>query len=490
MRFLEVFLLVIITILPFIKRPLIKKISKKYILALILLLVIMHLVIDGWRWQMLPAYFLVLIIIWRIYHIDLMKMLKLTFIRIFGYVFLIVTLTLAWILPIVLPVFSLPKPTGIYNVGSTWIHIKTDRDEVITKDLSDKRELMAKIWYPTDDISEGKREPYVDQANRLGFIRKYSMGILPPFTINYLDRIKTYVYEGVPISKQKFPVLIFSPGYGSKSTGYYALLSEIASHGYIIVNVSHTYESLGTTFTDGSMKFFDYEYQYQQDASSMDHIIPIKEAFEKDISFNERHKIIREASKDYFVTHIVERWSKDLMSVIDHLETWNKTGFLKERLDLDKIGVFGHSRGGGAAGQTALKDSRVKAAVNIDGIQWGEMMDTIFEKPFLFLSADWPEDHENISAHAYVNKSTDYFYECKLLTSGHPNFMDIPLMIPIQSVAGTGTIDAELGLKITNELVVEFFNKHLKNEANADPIKIGNRHTLLEMKVHKGDSIR
>lgn len=472
------------------KRPLLRIVSKRYTIYFLLVLMVLHLLIDGWRWQMFPAYVIMTILIWRINRIDFMKTVKPTFIRVFGYLLLVLVLVVGWFLPQVLPVFSLPKPTGIYQVGSKWIHVKTDLDEVITKDPFDKRELMVKMWFPTDDISKGEREPYVDEANRLGFIRKYSMGILPSWTINYLDRVKTYVYEGVPIAQQKFPVLIFSPGYGSKSTGYYALLSELASHGYIIVNVSHTYESLGTTFPDGTQFFFDYDYQYERDATSMEHILAIKEAFSKDISFEERHKIVREASKDYFVTHIVERWSKDLISVINHLEKLNNDGFFKDRLDLDKIGAFGHSRGGGAAGQTALKDKRVKAAANIDGIQWGEMMDTIFQKPFLFLSADWPEDHENINAHAYVNKSTDYFYECKLLTSGHPNFMDIPLMIPLQSLAGTGTIDAEQGLKITNELIVEFFDKHLKKDVKADPFKIREKYNLLEMKVHKGNSIR
>lgn len=472
------------------KRPLLRVLSKRYTVCFLLILTVLHLLIDGWRWQMFPAYIIMFILIWRINRIDFMKTVRSNFIRVFGYLLLVLILVVGWFLPQVLPVFSLPKPTGIYQVGSKWIHVKTDFDEVITKDPFDKRELMVKMWFPTDDISKGEREPYVDKANRLGFIRKYSMGILPSWTINYLDRVKTYVYEGVPIVQQKFPVLIFSPGYGSKSTGYYALLSELASHGYIIVNVSHTYESLGTTFPDGTHKFFDYDYQYEQDATSMEHILPIKEAFSKDISFQERHKIVREASKNYFVTHIVERWSKDLISVIGHLERLNNDGFFKARLDLDNIGTFGHSRGGGAAGQTALKDKRVKAAANIDGIQWGEMMDTIFQKPFLFLSADWPEDHENISAHSYVNKSTDYFYECKLLTSGHPNFMDIPLMIPMKSLAGTGTIDAEQGLKITNEVIVEFFNKHLKNDVNADPLIIKEKYKLLEMKVHKGDSIK
>ncbi|WP_378180578.1 alpha/beta hydrolase family protein [Aquimarina sp. SS2-1] len=485
----EMFLLFTVTIIPFIKRPLIKKIRKKYIPYFLLLLFLLHILIDNWRWQMIPAYALIFLLIYRVQRIRVVKVPKLTFSRAFGYISFLVILSVAWFLPLFLPIFSLPEPTGTYHVGSKWIDIKTNRDEVITTDPLDKRELMVKMWYPTDKISEEKREPYVDQANRLGFINKYSMGILPSFTINYLDRIKTNVYQEAAISNGAFPVLIFSPGYGSISTGYYAMLTEIASHGYIVANVSHTYESLGTSFPDGTMKFFDYEYQYQEEVSSIEHIMAIKNAFSDSISFDNGHKIIREASKDYFVTHIVERWSKDLISVIDQLKSMNTDAFFKDHIDLDRIGVFGHSRGGGAAGQTALKDDRIKVAANIDGIQWGEMMDATFQKPFLLLSSDWPEEHENINAHTYINKSTDYFYEGKLLTSGHSNFMDIPLMIPMRSLAGTGSIDPKLGLKITNEVLLAFFNKHLKSKTNNDPIKVSEQYSLLEMKIYKGDSI-
>ncbi len=304
--------------------------------------------------------------------------------------------------------------------------------------------------------------------------------------MDYLDRVDTHVYRDATIAAEAFPVLLFSHGYGSNASGYYALLTEIASHGYIIINMNHTYESLGATFPDGSVKLFDYDFQGSDGADAMQYITPIQEAFAKDLSYEERHAILREASKEYNVTHMVKRWAKDMSSVMDQLDGWNERGFLKDRLDLEKIGVFGHSRGGGAAGQVALKDARIKAAANIDGVQWGEMMDTIYSQPFLYISADWPAEHPDINAHVYKHKSTDYFYKSKLLTAGHPNFMDIPFMIPVPSLAQTGTIDAELGIAITNQLVISFFNKHLKMDATTDPTTVSDAYELLEMKVYKG----
>ncbi len=488
MRILEITLLVVITILPFTKRLILKFITKKVLICVLCTILTLHLLIEGWRWQLLPAYIIVFILIFRIFSIDSTKTFKLTFLKVVGYTSILFLTFLSWLLPNVLPVFSLPKPSGEYTVGTRSIHLETNINEAITKDPNDKRELMIKVWYPSSDAS-GKQDPYLDQANRTSFINKYLSG-MPKTTLNYLNYVDTHIYKDATISDGTFPILIFSHGYGSNASGYYALLSEIASHGYIILNMNHTYESLGSAFPNGRKAYFNYEYQASNNANSMKHIAPIKDAFaNKNLSYDERHTIIREASKNYVVTNMVKRWTTDIIYTIDQLETWNTKGFLKDKLDLNKIGVFGHSRGGGAAGQVTIKDSRIKAAANIDGVQWGEMMDTIYQKPFLYISADWPKDHEDINSHIYKHKSTNFFYESKLLTSAHPNFMDIPFMIPVRKLAQTGAINPELGIKITNELVTKFFDKHLKNNDSISLVNISKKYKLLEMVVHKGDSV-
>lgn len=153
---------------------------------------------------------------------------------------------------------------------------------------------------------------------------------------------------------------------------------------------------------------------------------------------------------------------------------------------LDQLGVFGHSVGGGAAGKLALTDERIRAGVNLDGIQWGTKIDTVFQKPFLYISADWPAEHEDINAHIYSKKSTDYFYEAKLLNSGHPNFMDIPFMIPMSSLTGSGSIDPELGMEITTKLVTAFFDRHLKDEENVNIEALPEIYKDLKLNVYEG----
>ena len=487
MRAFEIILLVVVTLLPFIKRPLARYIPSSYLLLFVGGLTVLHVIIEGWRWQMVPAYVLALILMWRLKGIDASKPVRLSFLGVLGFLGIIILAVIGWVLPLVLPVFSLPAPGGPYNVGTELVHVQTERDELISEDPSDTRELMLKIWYPSEaDVSSLRGERYVDQGSRTGFATKYG---LPPAALNYLDRVKTHAFSGIPIADGSFPVLIFSHGYGSKATGYYALLTEIASQGYIIINMNHTHESLGATFPDGRITYFNYDFQGKISSGSMEVVEPLIQAFKDDLSYEERHPIVRTAVKNYFEGDIEDRWAEDMIYTIDLLEKWNTEGMLKGKLDLDKIGVFGHSAGGGSAGKVAMKDNRIKAAANLDGIQWGTMIDSTYHVPYLYISADWPADHEDINSHIYINKSTDYFYETKVLNSGHPNFMDIPFMIPVKALAGTGEIDPYEGMEIVTTLTVSFFDKHLKKMPEVDLQRIGEEYELLEMTVYQGGSM-
>ncbi|MEM7551912.1 MAG: hypothetical protein AAF363_19680 [Bacteroidota bacterium] len=480
-----ILVLSIIIIVPF------RSIWKRYlgdksqfiISSVFVLLLLLHFLLDGYRWQMIPIYlamiaYLVVMIAFKDKGFN--RALKFS-----GYFFFALSVIIGNTLSFLLPVFELPEPTGSYGIGTANLYLKLDRDEPITGDPNDRRELDVKVWYPSN-IKEGEEDSYIDKASREGFAIKYG---LPSSSFNYLDRVNTGVYRSVKPVEGKFPVLIFSHGYHSKATGYYSILKEIVSHGYVIFNINHTYESPGTTFPDGRSVYFHSG--YARSIETPEEWGKISEAVESfgNMNFEERHPLVRKALNEYFVAEMEERWSQDIIEVIDQLEVWNKGGMLKGILDLNSIGVFGHSRGGGSSGVAILKDDRIKAASNIDGVQWGEIVDTIFQKPFLYISSDWPDGHQDLSSHAYINKSTDFFYEAELTNSGHSNFMDIPYMILIPQLTGVGTIPKERATNITNELLLAFFNKHLKN-LEVDVSNIEKTHEELGLEIFKGDSVR
>lgn len=455
-----------------------RRIPKNIGIVLLILLLLAHLFFDGFRWQMIPGYciwIIALLCILRPAHPKSSALVKS-----FKTAGLILLTTIGIAIPMILPIFDLPQTTGTYHVGTKDISLALDREEIITMDPTDNRHIMIKAWYPSDS-SQGITDPYVDPAGRKGFAQKYGM---PSSMLNYLDLVNTRVYRDVPVATGPFPILIFSHGYNSKANGYYALLSEIASHGYIVLAINHTYESTGTTFSDGQEVFYDYAYAKKIEAGSWDLVAPAVEAFKKDIDFEGRHPTVSQALRTYYIKDINARWAQDIVDVVDALEEWNQEGFLNGRLDISRIGALGHSMGGGAAGTSLLKDDRIRAGANIDGVQWGTMVDTILQQPFLLLSSDWPEEHENLNQHAYINKSTATFYDAIILGSGHSNFMDIPLMIPMRGVSQAGSIDPQLAIAITTKLLVAFFDKHLKKE-NVNMATLSSSYKQLQLKIHK-----
>lgn len=463
MRLFELVLLIIIAVSPFLLSGKLLR-SNKLISFLVLGgILLLHYILEGYRWQMIPAYLLLLIIVgciianksfftgawWK-------KLL-------IGLPFLL-SLLIAWALPNLLPVFDLPSPTGEHSIGSKYFHLKTDQDEIITDAQGDKRELMVKVWYPAQS-SNRKTEPYLNDGDRIGFANKYG---LPASIFNYLDRIETNTYENPEIADGKFPVLIFSHGSYSKASGYYALLEEITSHGYIILNINHTYESVGTLFPNGEIKYYNTAFDQKHNNQQMAEMVwngmqNYKEATTDIDQFDAIQNLIR----NYFAADVTMRWSKDVSLVIDELNTWNAAGFLAGHLDVSKLGVFGHSQGGAAAGQALFDDQRIKAGINIDGVQWGPMIDNQLTKPFALVSSDWPPEHPDFNKHIFRKGSSADFYQSKILNSGHSNFMDIPLMIKIPMLNEADSIDPLKAYKLTSAITVQFFDKYLK-EKNID----------------------
>lgn len=466
----------------FFSRPINLKFKKNYLIGFLVGILILHVVMNGYRWQMIPAYLL-----WLIALISALRRSEKrppVVLKVFKIIGLVLLLVLSVALPSLLPVFKLPQARGVYSVGTKDVLLELDRDEVITADKSDKRSFMIKVWYPSLERN-GEKDLYVDPAGRNGFALKYG---LTPAMLNYLDKVDTHVFKNIQIADGSFPVLIFSHGYNSKANSYYTLLSEVASQGYVVFALNHTYESTGSTFPNGDLKYFDYQYASQIESDTWHIMEPVVEAFKSDLSFEARHPVVKEGLLNYFVRDMEERWALDIVDVVDELDQWNQEGFFKGSLDRSKVGVFGHSRGGGAAGESLLMDQRIKAGANVDGVQWGRIVDTSFEKPFLFISADWPEEKEDLNSHAYINKSTSVFYDTRILGTGHSNFMDIPFMIPYQGLSQAGTIDPALGLEITSSTVVSFFDKHLKEE-NIDMKQLDQKYDMLQMKIYEGGSM-
>ncbi len=477
MSYLEILLLILVSILPFyisIKKD--ATINKYFGISTIAILII-HGVINGFRWQMIPIYFLSLLLIlclfnnWKYFKGNWLR-------KIASGLFLFLLLGLGFLLPTILPVFELPTPSGEYQVGSEYLHLVSDEDENLTEETTDKRELMIKVWYPAK-IKDEEKETYLNEGDRQGFAVKYG---LPKTIFNYLDKVETHTFQNPTVADGKFPVLIFSHGQYSKASGYYALMEEIVSHGFIVLNINHTYESVGTLFPSKEIKFYSKEYDRKNNNEEMASMVwEAMEVYKNATDENKRIESVNHVLKNYFAAEITHRWANDIDLVVNQIPIWENATFLSNHIDLSKIGVFGHSQGAAAAGQATLNNPKISAGINIDGAQWGNMIDTFLSKPFLLLSSDWPEDHPNFNKYAFRNESASDFYRGKIKHSGHSSFMDIPFMINSSLINEAGEIEPELAIEITSKVVVDFFNKYLNLE-KTNLLELTNQYPELEMK--------
>jgi predicted dienelactone hydrolase len=137
---------------------------------------------------------------------------------------------------------------------------------------------------------------------------------------------------------RRSPVLIFSPGGGLISELYTSQLEDLASHGYVVAAITHSYDGFLTVFPDGSHVAYDSKRWPQQPS------------LEGEANLNQ-----------------LEWHADDIRVVLGELSRAPSTLPFSGRLDLAHVGAFGHSFGGIAAAHACQKDQRIKACLNQDG---------------------------------------------------------------------------------------------------------------------------
>lgn len=259
---------------------------------------------------------------------------------------------------------ELPRPTGPYAVGRRAIDW-TDHTRIdpYAGDPETFRGLPVTVWYPAEP-TEGETAHYLPE----GFlVHAVAFGIAEASTI------VTHSVEDAPVvlGDERFPVLLFSPA-GWAPYFYGAMLEELASHGYVVVALQHPYEMVPTTvFADGSWRLFKSE----------------AVAGALTVSKRPHADEVRDRAA------VVDVKADDLRSVLDRLVVLDvdRDDPLAGRLDLERVGVFGHSFGGGAAVVAAQRDERFRAAANLDGALWRSASECRLDRPALLLLAEHPE---------------------------------------------------------------------------------------------------
>jgi len=372
---------------------------------------------------------------------------------------------------------ALPRPTGKHLVGITYLSfIDDNRKELFDNNQESNREITVKVWYPSD--KESNPEPYYLDAES-------------EFAVKYLQfpeifkNLRTNSSRDVPMSSKenKYPILIFSHGFGEHYSQNTILMEELANHGYIIFSISHHYECKFSSFPDGRLIYLDMNsqrfqkiMQEQQNPKAMELLQKMYNASNDE----ERMQVLLETSNALptILTESPKYWAEDISFFMDQLESMNNENkILKDKLNLDRIGVFGMSLGGIATSEICLNDNRIKAGINIDGGLYGTLLNVKQQTHFMFLNSKRFLGYGKI----FIGESTVDCYSLSVKDSDHYNFSDYSVY-PVPSISFLlGTIDGEKTIEIMNVIVLAFFDKYLKENKDINLIEQAKKYPEIEI---------
>jgi dienelactone hydrolase len=367
--------------------------------GLVALLAAAQWAVYGFTWQSVPAYPLLALSALPALHTGtaLRRLGRLSF------VMLAAVALGVWVMP---AVPSLPEPDGPYAVGSE-IYRWTDlsRDEPHTADTTDRRSVIAQVWYPTSRRSaagSNARLPYLDGTDRL----PAQVSGVPSFFMRRYHQIDSHAEASALLGRgeRAWPVVIFSPGYGAPRAMNTGLATQLVSRGFVVVVLDHPYESGVTELPDGRVVGTQENFPPGQ---------PDRRGY------MEEQQRVRTADIRFVIDQLARRGA---------LSETLRGGVTSGVIDVSKVAVIGHSFGGAVSAMVMSEDARVVAAANIDGTPYGDLPDRVLTRPFLLLQSDLDEAPHGAIFHAGNGKllgsmtAPGYRYEMKRVN--HYSFTD------------------------------------------------------------------
>ncbi|WP_280466836.1 alpha/beta hydrolase family protein [Nocardia cyriacigeorgica] len=303
----------------------------------------------------------------------------------------------------------IPSPAGAHHVGRA--------DTVLDRD---GRPIPVTVWYPTTAVGTAPYIPASTAVVRAQLAAEAALWLRTPSAAPTMTTATLPVAGGGPLAGDRLPVVIWSPGMGTPRWLASGLLTDLASHGYVVVAIDHTGESpaveirgqvrVGTPPTSG-----DPVYMRAQLATRV----------------------------------------ADARLVLDRLDALPVVG---GHVDHGRIAMAGHSYGGQTAVSTAAADERVRTAIVLDGSAAWDGIGAVpdIDRPLLLLANGMMVHASWLGTDAVIGT---------LESAGHYTPTDLPYF------GGTtefcGTIDAAVGSRLTREVVAAWLNNTAMPEDSA-----------------------
>lgn len=343
---------------------------------------------------------------------------------------------------------TLPEPTGSEPIGVVDLHLvdASRRDPYVS---ARTRELMVSIWYPAADPAAMPLRPWVSEHVWRAYTDWLAEAGLPITGSLMVGSSHGRVGAAANSAAGRRPIILFSPGMGMPRETSTAQAEDLASHGFVVVTMSHTYESTATEFPGGRLE----KSVLPQGADADEVYAQVGQAIQTRISD----------------TRFVLDRLTDLSAGIDpdadgHPLPANLAG----ALDPSKIAMFGHSLGGATAAQVMHDDRRVAASVDLDGTLLGSVLTDGLDRPFVLIGSTDHGRAQDPSWQQFWANDRGPKMEFRLAGSQHLSFCDNQLIVPALAAAGimpadfaaevVGTIAPQNSLDLQRGYLRTFFD--------------------------------
>ncbi len=355
---------------------------------------------------------------------------------------------------------ELPRPTGPFPVGRALYDWKDERGfDPVAPVPGTRRELLVWIWYPAEAGASAIPDDYLPAAMR--------PALGPPggplwLLTRDLSKVRGHSLREPGLSPRQplYPVVIMRAGASREVANYTTLAEDLASHGYVVVGLDAPYRTHAVAFPDGRVLIRPPQNDPEECGA-------------------------RTADSSSCIDRLLRAWTADTAFVLDRLERLGSgvdPSRFAGRLDLDHIGVFGHSFGGATAAQFCHEDARCKAGIDIDGQPFGSVVREGLGKPFLFLLSDHGEakdpDTQRIEANIqsiYDSLPPSGRERVMIRGANHFLFSDDGALLKsegarrILRLIGAIGIDGRRQLQITAWCLRTFFDAYLKGPGESPP---------------------
>jgi predicted dienelactone hydrolase len=340
---------------------------------------------------------------------------------------------------------------------------------------------MVSVWYPAVAGGRYPPAPWLQEPAASLFLNQLvgslptAGGLAPPggkpptIPLRGVQLPITTARQGAPVlSPGAYPVVLYQPGFGDVRELGTGLVSDLASRGYIAVTMDDTYEAAEVQFPDRRVV------TARTDQSSVDAV---------------------RIADTRFVLDELARLASGANPDAEHRTL--PTG-LAHALNLDKVGMFGHSLGGATTAKAMAADARIVAGINLDGSMFlanpavhqniselaAQLATQLGDRPFMIMTHQGHDTHTDPSLAGFWSHLQGWRLFLTLRNSQHHSYTDLeqflgqllaarilPHQLTYARVSEViGIIEPHRAVAAERAYIAAFFDLHLRRLPGANTL--------------------